>query len=81
MFTRPIILDGARTHRFGSGPLFGRRQLHTGAARLRKTDGYGLFRGTRPVDALADVMDFFTNKFSGLGRRRFSFASIFLQPS
>lgn len=51
---------------------FRRLEIHARAARLRKTNGYGLLRGARSVFALADVLHFLTHELTGLSARRLS---------
>jgi hypothetical protein len=50
-----------------------RAETHAGPAGLREPDGDRLLRRSRPVLALADVMDLLADELSGLGRRRLSF--------
>jgi hypothetical protein len=44
-----------------------RRQLHPGTASFGEADRNGLFSRPSAVFALADMVHFFPNKFSGLG--------------
>ncbi len=76
LLTLPGTLGFA--HRLFSGrlrhrPLFWRRQLHTGPARLGKPNGDGLFSRTRSVFAFADFFNLFADKFTSLRRRSFPF--------
>lgn len=61
--------------------LLARWQLHAGAAGLGETNRDGLLGGAGSVFAFPDMMDFFTNKFSGLGCRAFSRTLLSLGPS
>jgi hypothetical protein len=48
------------------------RKFDAGTSRLREADGDGLFRGSRPMLALADVMHFFADERPCLRGRRAS---------
>ena len=54
----------------------GRRQLHTGTPGLRKTDRNRLLGGASTVLALTNVIHFFLDELSRLGRRRFAFPRV-----
>ena len=47
--------------------------MDPGATRLGEPDGDGLFGGARTMLSLADMVHFFTDKFSCLGGGSFSF--------
>src|SRR5437879_4723311 len=55
---------------FGGLPLGGRGEIDAGPPCLRQADGDRLFRRSRSVFALADVVHFLADKLTGLGRRR-----------
>jgi hypothetical protein len=51
-------------------PAFWRRQLYSGASRLRQPNGDCLLRRARAVLAFPDVFHFFANKLARLRTRR-----------
>jgi hypothetical protein len=68
----------ATRDRLGFGSRFGDRPFsESRAARsFRESDRDGLLGGSRAVLSLANMVDFFTNEFACLSRRRLSLAAI-----
>ena len=59
------------------GRTFRGRKFHPSSSRLRESNCDGLLRGSRPVFAFSNVMNFLAHEFSCLGRRRFPLTRIF----
>jgi len=71
---------GAPSGPFACLALPGRRQIDTGAPRLRETDGDGLLGRTRSMLAFADVMHLLAHKLAGLCRGRLPLALVLVGP-
>jgi len=77
-FARGLSFRRARRGCFLAGT---RGEIDTGAASLGETDGDGLLCGPDAMNPLANVVHFFTNKFTGLRGGGFAFLFIALGAS
>jgi hypothetical protein len=70
------IPAGALAHFFRRFALLGRRKRYAGSPRLRKSNRDGLLGRSRAVLTSTDMVNLFSDEFSSLRRRRFSFARV-----